>query len=166
MGLHSLELMYQNRTCVQVRITAKEVDSQKNWWEFRWDKSRQYSRAQVTCSYFSVHESFYSFFYSLFVQNAKHFSIALEPTFGSRRFSSGYCPTWGIHPIYSYQTQTLLWLPTCAYWQKPDIAVSWEALPVPEKYRNGCSQPSIGWRTGALKELQKVPKELKGFVAP
>jgi hypothetical protein len=42
-----------------------------------------------------------------------------------------------------------------------------EALPVPDKYRNGCSQPSIGPNTGStMKELEKVPKELKGFVSP
>jgi hypothetical protein len=40
-----------------------------------------------------------------------------------------------IHPIYSYQTQTLLWMPISACWQEPDIAVSWEALPEPYKYR-------------------------------
>jgi hypothetical protein len=44
-----------------------------------------------------------------------------------------------IYPIYSYQTQTLLWMPTRAWWQEPDVAVSWEALPVPDKYRGGCS---------------------------
>ena len=76
-------------------------------------------------------------------------------------------PHLGIHPIYSHQTQTLLWMPTSACWQEPDIAVSWEALPVPDKYRSGCSQPSIGLSTGSpMKELEKVPKELKGFAAP
>ena len=25
------------------------------------------------------------------------------------------CLTWGIHPIYSHQTQTLLWMPRSAY---------------------------------------------------
>ena len=36
-------------------------------------------------------------------------------------------------------------------------------MPVPGKYRSGCSQSSIGWNTGPLmKELEKVPKELKG----
>jgi hypothetical protein len=35
-------------------------------------------------------------------------------------------------------------------------------MPVPCKYRSGCSQSSIGWNTGHLKkELDKVPKELK-----
>jgi hypothetical protein len=35
---------------------------------------------------------------------------------------------------------------------------------VPGKYRSGCSQSSIGWNTGPppVKELEKVPKELKG----
>jgi hypothetical protein len=48
-------------------------------------------------------------------------------------------PHLGIHPIYNHQTQTLLWMPTRACWQEPDIAVSWEALPVPDKYRGGSS---------------------------
>jgi hypothetical protein len=50
----------------------------------------------------------------------------------------------GIHPINNHQTQTLLWMPTRVYWQEPDNAVHREALPVPDKYRSGCSQPSIG----------------------
>jgi hypothetical protein len=42
---------------------------------------------------------------------------------------------------------------------KPDIAVSYEAMPVSGKYRSGCSQSSIGWNTGPLMwELEKVPK--------
>jgi hypothetical protein len=44
----------------------------------------------------------------------------------------------------------------------PDITISCEAMPVPGKYRSGCSQSSIRWNTGPLvKELEKVPKELK-----
>jgi hypothetical protein len=44
----------------------------------------------------------------------------------------------------------------------PDIAVSCEAMPVPGKYRSGCSQSCIGWNTGSLmEELEKVSKELK-----
>jgi hypothetical protein len=36
-------------------------------------------------------------------------------------------------------------------------------MAVPDKYRSGCSQSSIGWNTGPLmKELEKVTKELKG----
>jgi hypothetical protein len=73
----------------------------------------------------------------------------------------------GIHPINNHQTQTLLKMPTRFCWQEPDIAVSWEALPVPGKYRSGCSQSSIGWSTGSLmKKIEKVPKELKGFAVP
>jgi hypothetical protein len=49
--------------------------------------------------------------------------------------------------------------------QDPDIALSYEAMPVPGKYRSGCSQSSIGWNTGpTLEELGKVPKGLKGSV--
>jgi hypothetical protein len=33
-------------------------------------------------------------------------------------------PHLGIYIMYSYQTQTLLWMPTSAYWQEPTIAVS------------------------------------------
>jgi hypothetical protein len=58
-------------------------------------------------------------------------------------------------------------VPTRACWQELVIAVSLEALPVPDKYRSGCSQPSIGWSTGSpMEEPEKVSKELKGFVAP
>jgi hypothetical protein len=36
-------------------------------------------------------------------------------------------------------------------------------MPVPGKYRSGCSQSSIGWNTGPpMEELEKVHKELKG----
>ena len=51
-------------------------------------------------------------------------------------------PHLEIHPIYIHQTHTRLWMPTSACWQKPDIAVSWETLPVPNKYRGECSQPN------------------------
>ena len=48
-----------------------------------------------------------------------------------------------------------------------DITVSRGPLPVPGKYRSGCSQSSIGWSTRSpVKELEKVPKELKGSEAP
>ena len=41
--------------------------------------------------------------------------------------------------------------------------VPYEAMEVPGKYRSGCLQSSIGWNTGSpVKELEKVPKELKG----
>jgi hypothetical protein len=40
-------------------------------------------------------------------------------------------------------------------------------MPVPGKYRSGCSQPSIGLSTVSPKKaLEKVPKELKGFASP
>ena len=72
-------------------------------------------------------------------------------------------PHRGIHSIISHQTQTLLHRPARFCWRDPDIAVSCEALPVPCKYRSGCSQSSIGWNTGPpMEELEKVPKELKG----
>jgi hypothetical protein len=47
--------------------------------------------------------------------------------------------------------------------QDPDIIDSSEVMPVPDKYRSGCSQSSKGWNTGPpVEELEKVPKELKG----
>jgi hypothetical protein len=37
-------------------------------------------------------------------------------------------------------------------------------MPVPDKYRGGYTQSAIGWNTGSpMDELEKVPKELKGF---
>jgi hypothetical protein len=76
------------------------------------------------------------------------------------------CPHTRIHPINKHQTQTVLHIPTRFSWQDPDIAVSCEAMPVPSKYRSGCSQSSIGWNTGfPMKDLEKIPKELKGSTA-
>jgi hypothetical protein len=47
-----------------------------------------------------------------------------------------------------------------------DIAISWEALPLPGRYSSVCSQPSIGLSTGSPREeLEKGPKELKGCAA-
>ena len=75
-------------------------------------------------------------------------------------------PYPGIHPIYNHQTQTLLHMPARFCWKDPDIALSCESMPVSGKYRSGCSQSSIGWNTGPpMEELEKVPKELKGFLA-
>jgi hypothetical protein len=72
---------------------------------------------------------------------------------------SSDCPTWGSIPS-TPQTQTRLWMPTSACWPEPNIAVSWKALPVPDKYRSGCSQPSIGhqWRS-----QRNDPKSWRGF---
>jgi hypothetical protein len=51
--------------------------------------------------------------------------------------------------------------------QETDIAVSSDDLPVPDKYRDGCSQASIGLSIGSpMEELENGPKELKGFAAP
>ena len=45
----------------------------------------------------------------------------------------------------------------------PVIAVLYEAMPVPGKYRSGCSQSSIRWNTmSPMEKIEKVPKELKG----
>ena len=49
-------------------------------------------------------------------------------------------PHLEIHPIISHQTQTLLHMPARFCWKDPGIAVSYEAMPVPGKYRSGCSQ--------------------------
>jgi hypothetical protein len=72
-------------------------------------------------------------------------------------------PHPGIHPINSHQTQTLLLMSARFCWMDPVIAVSYEAMPVPGKYRSGFSQSSIEWNTvPPMEELEKVPKELKG----
>jgi hypothetical protein len=48
-----------------------------------------------------------------------------------------------------------------------DRSVIQEALPVSDRYRRGCSQPSIRRSTGSSrKELEKVSKELKWFSVP
>ena len=72
-------------------------------------------------------------------------------------------PHLGIHTILNHHTQTILHIPARFSSQDRDIDVSYEAMPVPGKYKSGCSQSSIGWNTGPpMKDLEKVPKELKG----
>jgi hypothetical protein len=75
-------------------------------------------------------------------------------------------PHPGIYPINNLQTQTLLHIPTSFCWQDPDITVSCEAMPVPGKYKSGCSCSSIRWNTGSpMEELEKVLKKVKGSAA-
>jgi hypothetical protein len=47
-----------------------------------------------------------------------------------------------------HQTWMLLWMLGSACWWKPDMTVSWEALPEPDKYRGGSSQPTIRLSSG------------------
>ena len=92
--------------------------------------------------------------------------ILLEIIMSSFFFKVQRLPHLGIHPINNHQTQTLWQMPTRACWQEPDITVSLGPLPVPGKYRSGCSQSSIGWSTQSpMKELEKGLKELKGFAS-
>jgi hypothetical protein len=59
-------------------------------------------------------------------------------------------PHPGIHLIYNHQTQALLHRRERFCWQDPDTALSCEGMPMPGKYKSGCSQSSIGWNTGPL----------------
>jgi hypothetical protein len=62
--------------------------------------------------------------------------VNMEATFGEEAegMTIQRLPHLGIHPIYSLQTQTLLWMPRKACCQEPDMAISSEALLEPEKY--------------------------------
>jgi hypothetical protein len=73
-----------------------------------------------------------------------------EMKFGAKKkgWTIQRLPHLGVYPIISHQMQTLLHMPTRFCWKGPVIAVSCEALPVPGKYRSGCSLSSIGWNTG------------------
>jgi hypothetical protein len=54
-------------------------------------------------------------------------------------------------------------MPASFWWRDPGIAVSYEAMPLPGKYRSRCSQLSIRQNTGPpTTKLEKAPKELKG----
>ena len=73
-------------------------------------------------------------------------------------------PHLGIHPINNHQIQTLWQMPIRAWWQEPDIAVSWGPLSVPGKYRSGCSQSSIGQSTRSpMKVPEKYPQSWRGL---
>ena len=74
------------------------------------------------------------------------------------------CPILESIPYTVNKTQALLWIPRSACCQEPDIAVSWEALPEPDKSRGRCLQPTVGLCKGSSKEeLENRLKELKGF---
>ena len=80
-------------------------------------------------------------------------------------------PHLGIHPVYSHQNQTLLRMARSACWEEPDIAISWKALPEPDKYRGRCLYPTIGlsmeFPVGfPVEELEKGLKELQEFTTP
>ena len=73
-------------------------------------------------------------------------------------------PNLWIHPIYRHQTQSLLWIPTLACWQEPNMAISWEAQPFLGKKRGWCSQTNIRLIMGfPVDKIQEELKELNGF---
>jgi hypothetical protein len=58
-------------------------------------------------------------------------------------------------------------MPRSAWWQEPVKSVLWEALPEPDEYRGGYSEPMIVLRMGdPMEVLEKGLKELKGFATP
>jgi hypothetical protein len=67
----------------------------------------------------------------------------------------------GIHPMSRRQTLTLLLMLRGACWQELGIAVSWEVLQVPDKYRCRYSQPTIRLSLGIpMEKLGEGLKEL------
>jgi hypothetical protein len=59
-----------------------------------------------------------------------------------------------------------LWRPKSACYNEPDIAISREALPEPDIYRGGCSQPTIELiMRSPMEESEKGLKEPKLFAA-
>ena len=77
------------------------------------------------------------------------------------------CATWGSIPYSVIKPRHYCGCQQVLVDRSLDMAVSWEALPEPDKYRGGCSQPSIELIMGSpMKELEKGPKKLKGFATP
>jgi hypothetical protein len=61
-------------------------------------------------------------------------------------------------------TPDTMQMPARACWQGPDIAVSYEAVSVPGKYRSRSSQSSIGLSTRSpIKEQEKYPGSWRGL---
>jgi hypothetical protein len=64
-------------------------------------------------------------------------------------------PHLGIHPIYSHQIGTILWMLEML----ADKSLIWLS---PDKYRGRCSQPNIGLSAGSpMEKLEKGLKELR-----
>jgi hypothetical protein len=96
------------------------------------------------------------------------FTISSQPTYSSLR-SPYPCPKYLAGICNSVWVWWLFmgWIPGWgSLWMVlPSISVPNFVTPsmlVPGKYRSGCSQSANGWITGPpMKELEKVPKELK-----
>jgi len=70
----------------------------------------------------------------------------------------------GFHPMSRYQTETLLLMSRCAYWQKPAIAIPWEVVPALDPYSCRYLQPTIRPCLGTpLEELGEGLKDLREF---
>ena len=55
---------------------------------------------------------------------------------------------------------------TSVCWQESDIAVTWEAVTMHDKYREEHSQETIELNTGSsMEELKKGSNDLKGIAA-
>ena len=68
--------------------------------------------------------------------------------FGRWGGTSRDCPTWVSNPYSDTKPRHYCWCQELLADKEPDIAVSWEALPEPVKYRCGCLQPTITLSTG------------------
>jgi hypothetical protein len=126
------------------------------WHEITWKLYKFFSWFQF--KYIEI------YFYKTTLGNKIPMKGVTEAKFGAKTkgWTIQRLPHSGIHPINSHQTQTPLHMAERFCWRDPVIAVSYEAMLVPGKYRSGCSQSSIRWNTGTpMEKLEKAPKELK-----
>ena len=92
-----------------------------------------------------------------------------ETMFGAKlkERPSSDCPTWGSIPYTVTKRRHYCECQDVLANRSLILAVSWEALQEPDKYRCECSQSSIELSTGfSMEELGKGLKEMKGFAAP
>jgi hypothetical protein len=84
--------------------------------------------------------------------------------------SCTFCSVASFHFVFCYKCYRIIHVSCCSFQVNSNkcllteacIAVSRKALPVPDKYRGGCSQPSIGPNIGPpVKELEKGPTKRK-----
>jgi hypothetical protein len=83
------------------------------------------------------------------------------------------CPIWGSIPYTVTKHRPYCGCSRSAFWQGPNIAISCEAVPDPDKYRGRFSHPTIGLSMGSpvgspmgspREELVKGLKEMKELV--
>ena len=72
----------------------------------------------------------------------------------------------GIHPVYSHQNLTVLWMLRNTFWKETDIALWWKALPDLSNTNSDGSQPTIGLSMVSVMGVRERTEGAEGVCNP